>query len=87
MSATSSAQSHGGARRADFRPPPLRPVPPSTSARAHERSSAPLVAARLISIPAVAVRHTKEPEVPAVAEGRRWWSANVTASDRTEETT
>jgi hypothetical protein len=38
VSATSSAQGHGGARRAKFRPPLLHPVPPGTNARADERS-------------------------------------------------
>jgi hypothetical protein len=47
VSATSSAQGHGGARRAEFRPPLLRPVSPDMDARADERPPAPPMTARL----------------------------------------
>jgi hypothetical protein len=49
MSATSSAQSHGGARRADCRPQLLRPVPPDPNADAVNRLLASPVGARLLS--------------------------------------
>src|SRR5215472_8623705 len=47
VSATSSAQSHGGARSADSRPPLLHPVSPDMNARADERPPAPPMTARL----------------------------------------
>jgi hypothetical protein len=42
VSATSSAQGHGGARRAEFRPPLLHPLPPGTNARADKRARSSL---------------------------------------------
>jgi hypothetical protein len=49
VSATSSAQSHGGARTVDCRPQPLRPVPPDPNAAAVDRFLASSVGARLLS--------------------------------------
>ena len=75
MSATSSVQSHGGARRADFRPPLLRPVPLDTDACADKRLPAPVVAVRFEILNAQANSRTKSPSLKgdafAMAERRR----------------
>src|SRR5262249_46052323 len=66
-------QSLGGARRADFRPPLLRPVPPGTSARAHGRSSTPLATARVKNSQPSSrlLSHQASTSPAAVAGGRR----------------
>jgi hypothetical protein len=86
VSATSSAQSHGGARRADFRPPLLRPVPPGTNARAYERSLASSIIARVkILSRQVGFCHSKVPKWTAVTEGRGRSCAHATTCDGGEE--
>jgi len=73
VSATSSAQSHGGARRADFRPQLLHPVPAGTNARADQRSPAPRATAGFKSSNRQAgCTHTEAPSWIAVADRRRF---------------
>jgi hypothetical protein len=78
VSATSSAQSHGGARRADGWPL-LRSVSPDADARLDERTTAPLITARFEILNRQAdcshPRHLDRPPSPdgalAIAECRR----------------
>ena len=84
MSATSSAQSHGGARRADFRPPLLRPA--LSDARVDKRSLASSIIARAEILSRQAgCCHTKVPRWSAVTEGRRRPCVHATTCDRVEE--
>jgi hypothetical protein len=80
VSATSSVQSHGGARTVDCRPQLLRPVPPDPNTDAVDRLPASPVGAPLLSRQSgrsctehLGPRHCRMAPSPPPSVGARSW--------------